>query len=483
MPTGGAVFPVGSTLQPVGDVNGDQGDELALAAPRIPGTVRDVFLFDLRTDVDACAQGLAGAQCTPQYLQFEQDLGQFMGYADGNQDHLVDAWLLDDSAKLYAVYYSPDSLDSTYSKVSLGQFPDYGPLAVLDVDLDGSPEVQIAGPEVWWRFRGRSHLGDDELFWERYPVDTTHVRESMIGPFSLVDFDADADTIDIVGFSIEYGDTHLHTLRWVRGEPRASLVGTVVVDDAGTIPDDLAVCGSSAWVVVAGRVKRIAFTDPASPTVAASAGTTASRVDCGSGPSGATGAYLHSGDVVLVDNALDELDRQAAPGAEDLAIGDLGAGPRVETCATAGCTIVHWPYGATGDAVFARGDATDIVTVDATGAEVSIGGRGQLTVADLDADGNVDLLGLYGAYDLVSLHRSTGASIAPVELWHGNHGWQTPLAVLDGDGDGEPDLWAIESTGDLRFTQPQRDEPTTTTTTPGSTGDTGGTGDTGAQSR
>ena len=80
--------------------------------------------------------------------------------------------------------------------------------------------------------------------------------------------------------------------------------------------------------------------------------------------------------------------------------------------------------------------------------------HGTLTVGDLDGDSRPDLLGLNADERLVFVHRSTGASVAPVELWHTDRAIVRRVRLADGTGDGLPDPWMVDDEGEVRFSPP-----------------------------
>jgi hypothetical protein len=197
-------------------------------------------------------------------------------------------------------------------------------------------------------------------------------------------------------------------------------------------------------------------------------------VDCGEGPEGSSAAFLDSGTILLLDRDLDVVGSPLpAAGAQDVAVGDVGAGPEVRVCSTPGCSIVHFPYGADGSARFAIAEGQQTVLADAAGATTPLAGFGELSVTDVDGDGNLDLAALWGTGDVVTVHRSTGEGIGPAEQWM----WEThvvgPVSSADGDGDGSPDLFVLDLGGALSHTLPPTDPGTADPTTPFDTADTG----------
>lgn len=479
-PVAKLVLPPDATLARSGDVNKDDGEELSIGSLRAEGIGRNFWFVDVKTDAVQCADGDADAQCTTTYLPLENEAGAWLAMGDGNGDYVTDIFLAHDTRVLYAVVWDPLKIDGEYTKVNVMDLPAYGPIDTTDFDRDGELDLFLAGGPIWWRYLGQGS-SDIDVFWQPRSPGSTDVRETLDGPFGFVELDGNLDTQEIVGFTSDAGQTHFKVVQHTKGEGRAPLLSDFVIAN-GAVPTDLAICDSDVYVAVDGDVLRIAMRDPEQPDlirpqIAATVEGTATRIDCGTGPSDTQLAVLDAGRITFRRKAtlLDIGPGVDATGAVDVALGDLGAGPEAKTCTTAGCSIVFWPYGAAGEAVFAKGDPASIVVVNATGAERTLDGWGTVSVGDLDGDGNVDLLSLAeGLSSLVTVHRSTGQGIAPAELFHSLDGWTGALQVQDGDGDGWGDLWAIDAVRDLVHTVSPIPPVTVPSSETGSTGDTGG---------
>jgi hypothetical protein len=452
-PTGTMILPEGSSLLRSGDVNGDGAAEIAIGGPRSPGQPRNFWFVDVATDALQCLDEPDNPelQCGTEFLPLENEPGAWAALGDANGDFFDDVFLAHDTRVLHAVALDPEEINGKYAKVRVMELPAYGPIDVMDFDRDGELDLFLAGGRAWWQWRGVGYTNLDR-FWAPSPTPVAFVREALVPPFALVELDNDDGTIEILGFSVAEGDTELLVLQYVPGTERAERLGEVVVDPDGRLPDDLAVCGTDAYLVVGGEVGRLNLLDPSEPAVAVRAGSEVTRVDCGEGPGGAEVATVEGGRVQPRFRAT--LAAFGAPiegDAVDVALGDVGDGPALATCETPDCSIVWWDHGE--GAVFARADSGGIVVVDSAGTERALGGEGWLSVADVDRDGNLDLLGLSGVSSLVTLHRSTGDGLAPAEMFHSELGWSRTLGVWDGDGDGHSDLWGIDLEGDLSFTR------------------------------
>lgn len=462
-------IPSDGRLIPAGDIDDDSADEITIAGQRTPGLPRLVWLFDVETDDVECAGGDPDAQCETEYLPLGEEIGAFVNVDDGNGDHLDDVWLLHEDASLFAIAYDPEQAYGSYAKISLGTLPVFGPFDVEDVDGDAQVDLFVATATYWLQWVGEA-FGDLELFWQPRVFEWVAVQDALLPTFAMAETDGDPATIELVALAVEGGQTVLRLYQYSTLGVPAITLGTVVVDGSGVTPDDLALCGDDAWVVVAGQVVHVAITGTGAVAEAGRTGSAVTRVDCGAGPSGAEAAVLEGADIRLLSlPGLSEVSTVPSNGASDVAIGDLGGGPEVGTCATQGCTVVRWTYGAAGQAVFARGDASGVTVVDAVGTETAIGGDGKLSVADVDGDGHLDLLAFSPEDGVLTLHRSTGNAMAIAEVFHTERALLGPLSAADGDRDGWPDLWGIDALGALVHSR----SPAVDDTTPGDTSDTG----------
>jgi hypothetical protein len=446
-PTEMVVLPVGAEILPAGDINDDGGQEIALATPRAPGVGRAFWFVDVATDEAGCEAGDPEAQCGTEYLPLQNESGAFYASGDGNGDYLDDVFFLDDDRAVYAVMWDPLHVDGNYAKAHPIDVPSYAPFDVNDLDLDGELDLVLAAGPLWWTWHGHGYH-DTETFWGPREVPSVFVREALVGRFALAEVDGDPATIEALGFFDDAGQTDFRVYQYTPGLGRAVQLGHLNVGSVGQSPDDLAVCGSDVYVAVGGAVDRISLDDPTHPTVAASLGGSATRIDCGVGPSNSQLAVLDSGLVTFhTRSALARVGEEVtATGAVDLALGDLGAGPEVRTCDEPGCSVAFWPVG-----YFAATDSLG-TTLSGTDGDHRVPGTGLLSVGDPDGDGVTELFSLDPATGLVAVHRVAGGSVAPPALYRLDAGSTGPLIVLDADRDGIADLWFVNPDGELTVT-------------------------------
>jgi hypothetical protein len=440
-------LPPGSVILPSGDVNGDGASEIVLATPRQPATPRSLWLVDVGTDAFECAYGQTpDLQCGTEFVPLVNEIGAYYGVGDGNGDYLADVFLLHDSGALYAVAWDPLELSGPYAKVHALDLPAHGPFDVSDLDRDGGLDVVLGAGPLWWAWHGEG-FGDTERFWAPKVAPSTQVREAVEPPIAIAELDADPHTIEVLGFGREGDDVEFRIAQYTPGGGRAPLLGRVTVA-TNRDPDDLTICGKDVYVVIAGQVQRLDLTDPTHPTVAYTLNGSARRADCGQGPANTDIAVLDDDQVsyrlrATLNRVGDPID---VPGAVDVALGDVGDGPEARVCTDPACTIVFWPSSA--GPVFAASDSVG-TTVVGPGLDERLAGTGELSLADVDDNGDVDLLSLDPVTGLLALHRTTADGPAKAELFHLQGGARGPVVVRDSDEDGQVDLWWVDRDGYL----------------------------------
>ena len=342
------------------------------------------------------------------------------------------------------------------------------------VDHDGVADLFVAGRTFWWWWRGENSPNDSDVFWglgEQAMVE----RGATTGPIAIVELDADPITTHVLGFELIDADTYF-TIWEHNTATQAVTSANVLLSASGLEPLDLAVCGDRAWVVLSGKAMTVDISDLTAPVKGVEASTAGTRIDCGAGPGGAEAALLGDGQVQWVDVNIAQQSLLTTPGAEDVAVGDVGNGTEVRTCDDEGCSIVYWTWGATtAEAGFASGSSDSLGVADADGTRL-LTGYGQLSVGDVDGNGFDDLVGI-GADGLISVHRSNGVAMHHGEYFHTRNPPTTALAIGDADGDGFADFWMRDADDRLLFTVAPIIAGETTTTTGSTTAtDTGDTG-------
>jgi len=446
-----------STVQGTGDLNNDGADELYFLGPLNPSSIRTVFIVDL-----------LGPKI--EFLPLNNLNAAYVTKNDADGNGIVDMFMMHDDLELHSLSFDETSTN-VYDPRLLAEMPDHGPITLFDiVDANGVPDLFLAGDPIWWWWEGHNAPADVDVFWQLSEPDFAEVATS-VGPMEVAELDGDPATTELIVFHSEDGDTFLKLFQYSQGATDAEERGSVLVSDLGVDPLDVAICDNIAWVVMEGELLRVNLTAPTGPIVTGALTSLGTRVSCGTGPSGAVAALLANDLIQLLDPTVAEISSLNAAGAKDLAVGDLGNGPEIRTCPDADCTITAWQITPT-ETAFAIGSPTDLSTIGTVGNSV-LPGHGRVSTADIDGDGNDDLIAA-GADGLITVHRSTGIEIAKAELFHTNQLLAWHAGFSDADGDGFMDLWAVDEDGAVRHTI----APQAPGATPGTTSDTADTGTT-----
>jgi hypothetical protein len=245
--------------------------------------------------------------------------------------------------------------------------------------------------------------------------------------------------------------------------PRAPGInlGSVVVGPEGGAVTDFDICGEIAWVIADNTLSRVDLSE-GTPSLTADNSTAAQRIACGALGGNAEAVLLVDDEYVTVSaNAVAIGDRLPAGGAQDVAIADLGDGPRAHSCIEAGCRITDWalPWGT----VLATSTLTT-TTIQSLDSTQTFSGGGTPQVTDADGDGDDDLLVVRpepsGVRTVVQLFVANAEAISEGLVWS----VPTVLAdyggMGDGDGDGSADFWSVDLSGTLvRTESPAPPEP------------------------
>lgn len=456
MPTD-VLIQLDSSLDAAGDINADRAEELWIYGPRTPGVARSVYLVDLK------GQHI-------EYVPYNP-VAAYLTRADGDGNEVLDLFAAHEDNTLHSLSYDLTST-GTYRPRRLETLPEHGAIGLHDwYEDDLMVDLFLAGDALWWWWRGANDPMDFDTFWSIREPTLDHVGTS-VEQLGLADLDGASTTAELITFEVDGGETSLVIHQSTPGAGSLVRRGDVVLTKKGTAPLDLAVCNGFAWVVLSGELVRVNLANLDAPLVTGTLQTLGSRVDCGAAPDGAVAALLSDGAVELLNASLGVVATLTTTGAQDLAIGDVGAGPEVVTCGASQCTIAWWPWGSSGEASFVTASGGQI----SYGAGVSLPGAGEMSLHDVDADGNLDLLAA-SAEGVVTLLRSSGSAIAHPEYYHFRSGISGAVHAADADGDGHGDLWLVDGAGDLHHTIAPW---VPLVTEPGDTGDTGASTDTGA---
>ncbi len=465
-------MPASPVMLPGADMNGDEADELFAASPYVVAEGREIFLFEMNSGV--------------QVLPLEENAA-YITVADGNADGLADLWFLPDDRKLTSLTFEKTGpRTGAYRPLDIIPLSEHAPITMSTFGRrDAVGDLFLAGNELWWFIEGATSAEDDvvDVFWLPGGPPQATVGAGFRPPLARVDLDDDSSTNQFLIFWENEDIVELAVFAQRVGESPVR-AGGVLLWAEGALASDMAVCGKEAFITGQGRLIRVSIDDPTRPEIRGDIPIDESRarVDCGEGPLGAAVVALDGDQIVLYDANLVELDRSSAGSAGDVALVDLGSGPEVRTCDGEGCNVVGWPR-ADGTVVVARSTRDSLELVDRTGRVETVVGGGRLLVTDVDRDGRLDLLAVVSGGSeaptgaLVVLHRASSEGLVPPDIYHSSIEARADwVAVGDGDGDRQPDLWLIDP-GTLLHHSLAPEEPAeidrVVDTGQGHTGDTG----------
>ncbi|MCO4747738.1 MAG: VCBS repeat-containing protein [Proteobacteria bacterium] len=417
----GLNFVAGTRITSGRDFKGDGADELVFVGPLQAGQDREILLYDLV------------GQANVQFLRLTPNAAQ-VAIGDGNLDGLSDLFMLHDDEALFTMMYDgPDS-----KQRDAAQIDDYGPIAVSEVAAEDLPEVLVAG-DTWTWWQGTTFVGESEEQWWAEGEPQVGNWSVDFDSYAQVEADGNASTIEIAGLGRSGGATVLEVFQLQSGtSPSLTPFGpAVTLANPARNVEDVAICGADVYALLDGELHKA--TIGGSTTSVATTGT---AVACGVGPSGTSAATLAGDTITLWTSALASAGTQVEAGAEDLALGV--SGPDLAVCTAPGCGVVYWPWGSTGDWAIATGDGIEV-------GESMLHGGGQLSVADVDADGNPDLVARWGG-GMIGVYRSTGDGFGPGEIFHMSRALVGAPIVVDASGEGDADLLVLDDAGSLYIT-------------------------------
>lgn len=407
-------------LPPV-QLDEDGGDELVVAFSRREGEDRTIHVVDFET--------------RPPTVLAREPRGGHVALGDADGVGPVEVWLAEEPSTLRLL---TDFEGELAAWALFGRYP-FGPLAPgRFADTQGPfADLWIARPSGAHRLRGGEGLSAP---WAGARTPRDNLLEGIRRVFLVEDGE---DATVFVGVQAREGETTLE--RWRKPDATAAtlLVDSHRLADGEDAFQDAARCGDDLVVATATGLVRAAL--PEVVPVAASDLAGARRVACRPTVDGLVVAALVGDDVVWLDEALVEQDREPAPGARELVLtGGDGDAVALHTCDETACAMGVWEA-----ALGGRPLTADDEGWFAEGARV----------------GPPRLLGVPRLLDtpdgarLFARHADTLAALGdaaghPVPLAR----WALPTAtaavqfLADGDGDGLLDVYAVDEEGQLFVT-------------------------------
>ena len=425
----------GSTLLPSTDLDGDFDQEVIMVGSPAANT-QDLVFYVLGDDSGSTS------------VSYELPWGRFYAaLADMNGDGLLDMVGLDDGL-LHVVRW----IDEQFTDETNGDMGVAGPIAVADWNNDQVNDLAVATDAVAFHDGKRDEGGTwspDRGGW------ITHAR-GLIGDIVVEDLTGDGRA-DVMGFTIDGPDLVVATYtagEAVDGVPTFNFADSIQLAE-GALPLGIVRCAPNTYALVQEgdgtlRLHRLGVSlagvlsepsapvavdgellacsaIPGDPKAVVVAQTSGFATTYGAGLGGASSTNIE------------------AINAVGLADTDGDGAAEVVGCIGEGCSVAVVPM-IGGDAVV-RAEDTTYVTIG--GESIPRQGGGQLGVADLDNDGQLDVLGWDAESGRLSLLRAAGAQLAPTAGYHLGYGLLGRPAAGDIDGDGVKELVFVNDAGEI----------------------------------
>lgn len=425
----------GASLMPLADLDGDLDDEVIMLSNPEANT-QDLVFYVVGDDEGSTS------------INYELSWGRFFAeLADMNADGVLDVVGLDDGV-LHVVRW----LDEQFTDETVAGFGAPGPIAAEDWNRDGVNDIAVVTQAVAFH---DGVLDADSGSWTRSRGGWQSVNTALVGDLLALDVSADGVS-DLVAFTNDGDQLALAT--WLVSEGEGGRPSFTFADSVsmgvGAVPLGLVHCAPNTFALVetaegpvlhrVGITVLGAMAEPSGPI-----DVDGTLLACGALPDGESGvvvaqtsgfwsAYASS----LVARSSGNVD---AVNAIDLADTDGDGATEVVGCIGEGCSVAVVPMDG-GDAVL-RSEGTVSVTIG--GARADQLGGGRLVAADVDNDGQPDVLGWDELNTRLSLYRAAGGAIAPAAGYHADYGLVGRPAVGDLNADGRKELLFRDAGGIL----------------------------------
>lgn len=425
----------GASLMPLGDLDGDLDDEIIMVSSAEANT-QDLVFYVVGDDEGSTS------------INYELSWGRFFAtLADMNADGVLDVVGLDDDV-VHVVRW----LDEQFTDETVTGFGTAGPIAAEDWNGDGVNDLAVVTQAVAFH---DGLVDPDAGTWTRSRGGWQSVNTALVGDLLASDISGDG-VADLIGFTND-GD-QLALAAWLvsegeEGRPSFTFADSVTLG-AGAVPLGLVQCAPNIFALVdtadgpvLHRVGATIAGDLAEPSAPVEVDGT--LLTCGTLPDGDAGVVVAQTSGFWAGYANSLLPRGSgnvdAINAVALADTDGNGQTEVVGCIGEGCSVAVVPMPG-GDAVVRSEDGVSVTIAGAVSDQL---GGGRLAAADVDADGQIDVLGWDELNGRLSLYRAAGGAIAPAAGYHADYGMVGRPAVGDLNADGRVELLFRDAEGIL----------------------------------
>ncbi len=334
-----------------------------------------------------------------------------------------------------------------------------GPVAAGPFTGDELPAIAVVNDAVTFH---RGARGGGDASWQRDRFEWRAYNTALIGPVVVSDVSGDG-VGDIVGFTT---DPDVVVAAWQLdesddGQWQVLLGGKVALD--GGDPLGLVRCDDD-WFALTGppenaTLSRIRLERNGStwrPSVVSNVAAAGELLACGRIDTGEAGVVVATTTGFWTSYAANLAPRNTGDVGETgaVALGDTdGDGfPEVHGCGAAGCSVAASDLD--GDGIDEVVTSTDVITVRRASGDEVRPGSGLLTLADVDGDGDLDILANDAARGRVHVVLSAASAASWTAGWQTERSLAGPAAWVDMDGDGVPEIVAADVDGRVLHTGP-----------------------------
>ncbi|MCP4806824.1 MAG: VCBS repeat-containing protein [Proteobacteria bacterium] len=434
----------GSYFHPCADIDGGDSDELIAVGPPDWTNTRPLVFYTFENGTPK--------QYTLSYNGFRLHVGDVTG--DGNGDLVLG----EGDPQQIRVITSHHETSAAFMNRAVASVPTGGPVGTGDFTGDGLADIVVAS-EVLYMYPGTG-----EVPWDIEDDGFVTFGMNSYGEAETLVEDLDDDgwpEIITVRKPTDSNDSALRVYSLAQDEGGYQLLsnGSIDLEATSTVDVaeglDMARCddqlylltdddGSWLWSI---DLDLEAGGEPTERNHIAVDG--AHRLDCGEFGDATVVAITPDGDWTSFDRGLSEIESgSVGSAAEDIVIADTeGLGSELFTCPQPDCSLVADDLDGDGLQEVVRG-GTDPLAIGWQ-LEFAFEHGGDVSLMDVDGDDRLDIAFTDTELERVVVYRSLETAFAPALVFHARRDLDGPATMIDGDGDGIPELFFENGDGNL----------------------------------